>query len=127
MEKEHSRLKREHVTIEKMAELFCHRLHGSPKGLLCAECTTLTTYAFERLRRCPFQERKPTCANCLVHCYKADMREKVRQMMRYAGPRMLLSHPGLAVAHLADGLRKPPVLKSKPSARPVRKKNLPNK
>lgn len=113
MEKEHPRLVRERVTIQKMAELFCHNLHGTPKGQLCAECGSLTAYAFERLRRCPFQERKPTCANCLVHCYKADMREKVRGMMRYSGPRMLLHHPGLAVAHLADGLRKPPQLKSR--------------
>jgi hypothetical protein len=28
-------------------------------------------------------------------------------VMRYAGPRMLLSHPFLALLHLIDGLRKP--------------------
>ena len=27
--------------------------------------------------------------------------------MVYAGPRILLSHPLLAIAHLLDGLRKP--------------------
>ena len=113
MEKEHPRLTRERVTIEKMAQLFCHNLHGSPKGMLCPDCAALTAYAFERLRRCPFQENKPTCAKCLVHCYKADMREKVRGMMRYAGPRMLLNHPVLAVAHLLDGARKPPDPKAK--------------
>jgi hypothetical protein len=31
-------------------------------------------------------------------------------MMRFAGPRMLLRHPFLALAHLVDGLRKAPEL-----------------
>jgi hypothetical protein len=35
------------------------------------------------------------------------MREKIRDVMRYAGPRMLLTHPVMAIAHLLDGLRKP--------------------
>jgi len=42
-----------------------------------------------------------------VHCYAPEMREKIKEVMRYAGPRMLLSHPILAIAHLIDGLRKP--------------------
>ncbi len=32
------------------------------------------------------------------------MRERVRAVMRYAGPRMLLCHPILALLHLRDGL-----------------------
>jgi hypothetical protein len=36
------------------------------------------------------------------------MRERVRAVMRYAGPRMLLRHPILAVLHLLDGMRPPP-------------------
>jgi hypothetical protein len=43
-----------------------------------------------------------------VHCYKPDMREKVRAVMRYAGPRMLRRHPVLSVLHLIDSLRKTP-------------------
>ena len=62
-----------------------------------------------RLDKCPFLEGKTTCANCPVHCYKSDMREKVREVMRYSGPRMTLRHPILAVFHLIDGLRKEPV------------------
>jgi hypothetical protein len=34
------------------------------------------------------------------------MRERVREVMRYSGPRMLTRHPVLAVAHLVDGRRK---------------------
>lgn len=113
MENLHPRLAREYKTIEKMAYLFCRQKHGSHKGVLCAECQELKEYAFERLRRCPFQERKSTCAKCTVHCYKPEMRERVRVMMRYAGPKMLLRHPVLAVMHLVDGQRKPPVVNPK--------------
>ena len=42
---------------------------------------------------------------CPVHCYEAAMRERVRQVMRYAGPRMLLRHPILALLHLRDERR----------------------
>lgn len=113
LETMHPRLAREHDTIVKMGYLYCHETHGSPKGVLCDECRELLDYAYERLQKCPFQERKSTCAKCTVHCYKPVMRERVRVMMRYAGPRMLLHHPVLAVQHLVDGLRKPPVLEKK--------------
>ena len=113
MEKIHPRIAREQDTIRKMASLYCHDKHGAPEGSLCPDCQSLVDYALERLRRCPFQEQKSTCAKCTVHCYKPAMREKVRGVMRYAGPRMLRKHPLMAIMHLADGLRKPPELKKK--------------
>jgi hypothetical protein len=67
----------------------------------------------ERLRRCPFQEGKTTCAKCPIHCYKPTMRERVRVVMRYAGPRMMLRHPSLAMWHLFDGRRKEPLKPAK--------------
>jgi hypothetical protein len=33
------------------------------------------------------------------------MSDKIRTVMRYAGPRMLLRHPILAIGHLLDGRR----------------------
>jgi hypothetical protein len=32
------------------------------------------------------------------------MREQVRRVMRFAGPRMLFRHPYLAFMHLIDGI-----------------------
>ena len=87
-----------------MVRLYCRAQHES-NGALCAECAGLLDYAHARLEKCPFQEDKTTCARCPVHCYKADMRDKVRAVMRYAGPRMLHRHPILAILHLLDGLR----------------------
>jgi hypothetical protein len=104
------RLRREARTIEAMMAIYCEQVHHSQKGELCESCTELQTYASSRLMRCPYQGDKPTCANCPIHCYQPDKREQVRVMMRYAGPRMLLRHPWLAVLHLLDGRKKAPPL-----------------
>ncbi len=101
------RLKRELRTFYFMLRIYCRHEHGVSAGL-CTECETLLNYAANRLEKCPFQANKPTCAHCKVHCYNKEMRARTRTMMRYAGPRMLLRHPFLAVAHLVDGLRKAP-------------------
>ena len=90
-----------------MIDLYCAK-HHAPEGVRCAECQELLQYALERLNRCPFQERKTTCAKCPVHCYRPELRDRIRAVMRYAGPRMLLRHPILAVLHLWDTLRKEP-------------------
>jgi hypothetical protein len=107
----HPRLARELQTIRAMVRIYCHDLHGEDLGL-CDECTALMDYATRRLDRCIFGDDKPTCVNCTVHCYNAEMRERVRVVMRYAGPRMMLRHPILAVAHILDGKRPAPTLKN---------------
>jgi hypothetical protein len=107
--KRHPRLARELATIRAMVHLYCAHQHGARTGL-CAGCDDLMRYSTRRLDRCVFGDDKPTCANCKVHCYHADMRERVRVVMRYAGPRMMWRHPVLAVAHLVDGRREAPEL-----------------
>jgi hypothetical protein len=116
MSLDHPRMARELHTVEAMIELYCRDHHsseqsqiGTPKGALCADCQELVAYARARLERCPFQEDKTTCVKCPVHCYKPSMRERVRVVMRYAGPRMLYKHPVLAVRHLLDGRRQKPL------------------
>lgn len=108
MNDEKARLNRERLTMEAMVELFCQARHGTDKTL-CPECAALMDYARTRLARCRFQEEKPTCVKCPVHCYRTDRREQIREVMRVAGPRMLWRHPLLALAHWRDGLlnRKP--------------------
>ncbi len=105
--KRETRLAREARTIEAMVHLHCHDHHDGRQGL-CPACRELVAYAHRRLERCPFGESKPTCARCPVHCYRPDMREQVRAVMRYAGPRMLWRHPLLALQHLLDGRRRVP-------------------
>lgn len=102
---------REFRTIVAMLRMYCRAHHAPPQGTaLCPECTELHDYARRRLERCVFGEAKPTCANCTVHCYKAVMRERVRQVMVWAGPRMLWHHPVLAIRHIIDGRRPAPML-----------------
>jgi hypothetical protein len=101
------RIAREKKTVQKMIGLTCWSNHWS-KDSLCAECQDLLNYAVFRIDHCPYGEDKPTCLNCPIHCYRPDMQEKIRQLMRYSGPRMLFRHPLLTVCHLIDGLRKAP-------------------
>jgi len=98
-----TRRARELETLMAMILLYC-RHHHEGKAL-CLECAALARYAGRRLERCLFGDAKPTCSNCVVHCYRADMRGRVREMMRWAGPRMLLRHPVLAIRHMIDGWR----------------------
>jgi hypothetical protein len=101
------RLRREWRTIEAMLALYCRQVHQGSWGALCSDCAELSAYARERLARCPFGADKPTCANCRVHCYRPAMRERVRAMMRHAGPRLLLRHPVLTLLHLWIDDRRP--------------------
>ena len=101
------RLSREGKTVAVMIELYCKKNH---QGIsFCNECRELLEYALQRLDKCPFQEGKTTCAKCPVHCYKPDMREKVRKVMQFAGPRMFHRHPVLTLYHFLDGRRKEPL------------------
>ncbi len=101
---------REFKTIVVMVRTYCRARHGSKEARLCDACVEPHDYARRRLERRAFGEAKPTCANCVVHCYKAVMRERVRQVMRWAGQRMIWLHPVLAVWHILDGRRPTPML-----------------
>jgi len=96
---------RERKTLDAMIRIYCAGHHGG-KGGLCADCSALRTYAQRKLDRCPFQAGKPTCARCRVHCYRHEMRERVREVMRYAGPRMAVRHPWLSLMHFLDRFRR---------------------
>jgi len=88
-----------------MIGMYCQGTHHSLDGL-CPECEQLHLYAMGRIDKCPYQSDKPTCAKCPIHCYKPAMREQIRQVMRYAGPRMLFAHPSLAMWHYLDEITK---------------------
>jgi hypothetical protein len=103
------RLAREEKTVAAMIGLYCRDHHAARRTAeeLCPECAELLDYARVRLEKCRYGADKPTCANCETHCYRPAMRERVRQVMRYSGPRMLKRHPALAIAHLMDGHKTP--------------------
>ena len=83
-------LKEESQMIEAMIRGYCQKHH--PKNGLCQDCEALLHYAKKRLACCPFQENKPTCAKCTIHCYRQEERQAIRSVMREMGPKMLFSH-----------------------------------
>ncbi|MCX6153015.1 MAG: nitrous oxide-stimulated promoter family protein [Candidatus Kapabacteria bacterium] len=96
-----SRIGRERKTILKMIDLYC-RINHNTKNNLCKSCSELAEYANNRLEKCPFGQEKPTCINCTVHCYRKSERERIREIMRFSGPRMIKYHPYLALMHIVD-------------------------
>ena len=99
------RLTREFLTLQKMVEIYCANHHVEQDVVRCGECQDFLAYAERRLEKCPYEQAKPTCARCPIHCYKRAQREKARVIMRYAGPRMTFRHPWLALMHLVDKRR----------------------
>jgi hypothetical protein len=104
------RLAREARTVDVMVALYCRQTHAGAVRTagVCDNCAQLLEYSRRRLDGCRFGPRKPTCARCTVHCFKPAMRDEIREVMRYSGPRMLARHPLLAFAHLLDRRRTPP-------------------
>ena len=104
---EKKRLKEQQV-VEEMIRLYCRKNHKEiyrQTGDMCPECRALTDYAQLRSAKCPFMETKTFCAKCKVHCYKPEMREKIREVMRFSGPRMLFYHPGMAIWHVVCSVK----------------------
>lgn len=97
------RAAREIKTVRAMIEIFCAERHG--RKTLCLDCAGLLRYAEKRLALCRWGVNKPACSECTIHCYKPEMRGKIREVMRYSGPRMTLRHPVLAALHFADKKR----------------------
>ena len=93
------RIDREKKTIKLMIDIYCCKKHGNNKGELCEECAELLEYAHKRLSLCKFGENKSTCSRCPIHCYKKDMKEKVKEVMKFSGPRLIIYNPVELVRH----------------------------
>ena len=102
---------REKETVSRMIALYCRKNHGGKT--LCPDCAALDAYARSRSDRCPFMETKTFCSNCRTHCYRPDMREKIRKVMRFSGPRMIFHHPVMAIRHVIDSRKEKKRLKTR--------------
>ena len=99
-----SRIEKEKRTVGLMIRIYCRHSEGNSR--LCPACRELLEYAMARLDSCRFGEAKSSCRKCPVHCYRPGMRERIRAVMRYSGPRMLIYAPLEYVRHALEGLRK---------------------
>lgn len=98
------RIEREKRVVKRMIGLYCRAHHGGTETL-CPACSALCDFAGRRLDGCRFGGEKPPCELCRVHCYAPAYRERIREVMRYAGPRMLFYAPYDALWHLLRGLK----------------------
>ncbi len=95
----------EKYVVSEMIRIYCKGNHKTQESL-CPSCLELLQYCEARINRCPFMETKTFCSACKIHCYKPQMREEIKKVMRYAGPKMLTVHPILALKHMFITFRK---------------------
>ena len=95
-----NRIEREKQTVSLMIRLYCRLKENNQQ--LCSSCAELEMYAHKRLSLCKYGNKKTACKKCPTHCYKKDMREKIREVMKFAGPRMIYHAPIAALRHLLN-------------------------
>ena len=104
--------------VSQMIALYCRGHHrgevveaaprvrvGRRDVALCPACAELREYALGRIARCPHMGTKTYCSACPTHCYRPGMRVRIRDVMRWSGPRMPLYKPGSALRHALVTLR----------------------
>jgi hypothetical protein len=96
------KIEKEKKTVERMIGYYCSGRHGTLAGSLCESCSELLDYSHRRLSHCMYGEEKPTCRKCETHCYQPTMREEIRRVMRYSGPRLALRAPADWTRHWVD-------------------------
>jgi len=69
--------------IDRFTQVFCRKNHGTAEEL-CDACQELRDYAVSRLMKCPY-DPKPPCKQCPNHCFEADMRLRIKEVMRFSG------------------------------------------
>ena len=100
-ESERKRLLKDEDTLRAMGRIYCEAHHQGEKDIdgLCPECAACIAYSIQRTRKCP-KLHKGNCDQCEIRCYAPEMRQQIRTIMAYAGPRMIYRHPVMAVRHL---------------------------
>lgn len=105
---EKKRFRRDTKTLYAMAQIYCSAHHKDDDRArdeqgLCPDCAQAIAYSIERTRACP-REHQGNCEDCPIHCYKPEQRQAIREIMAYAGPRMLTRHPVLTYFYLKKKL-----------------------
>lgn len=93
---------KEKQIVKVMIELYCKANCDAKNNqyALCNDCLNLLYYANKKIDKCPFMKNKTFCSKCKIHCYDKVNREKIKNVMKYSGPRMLFYNPVLVIKHL---------------------------
>jgi hypothetical protein len=98
-------VEREKLTIRNMIGIYCRGNRHCASGI-CQECEKLLRYAYARINACPYDGSiKPVCGLCRTNCFSPEMHRLFSAVMRYSGPRMMVRHPVLTLAHFCDAIR----------------------
>lgn len=99
MSKKH--IEQEKKTIKKMITIYCNNKHNT-KEILCKSCLELIEYTERKTENCVYKYNKPACSLCPVHCYSKVYKKKIREVMRFSGPRIIFYSPKSAILHLIN-------------------------
>lgn len=94
-------------TLEAIGFIYCDAHHDGPKddASLCPSCREAVETTLERTQRCP-NNHDGNCQDCDIKCQRGAAQERIKEIMRYSAPRMLLRHPFMTFAYLRKKLRK---------------------
>ena len=84
--------------VKWMIEYYCSCNHNTAG--ICDECSDLLNYAVKRNDNCLHGNNKPVCSVCEIHCYSATYRDRIREVMKFSGPRILYRKPLWGVMYL---------------------------
>ena len=94
-------LEKDRATLEAMGRIFCKAHHAERKDAsgLCASCRQTVDATLARTESCPYAH-VGNCEDCDIHCQHGEARDCIREIMRYAAPRMTFRHPLMAFDYL---------------------------
>mgnify|MGYP001324586415 CR=1 FL=1 len=83
------RIAKDEKVIKAFIKIYCQQKHQkngalTNSGGLCPSCQDMLAYALKRNDVCPL-DPKPRCKKCVVHCYKPEMRERIKKVMKFSG------------------------------------------
>ncbi len=96
-----NRTVKDRKVLEAMGCVFCKAHHSGEKDAcgLCPSCRATVEATLARTAVCPF-DHEGNCQDCAIHCQRGEAQERIREIMRYAAPRMALRHPLMAAEYL---------------------------
>ena len=99
-------IKKDAEVLAEFVNIYCTDRHGGAvKGpvraggsvgaylagsevALCEDCRSLLLHAVSKRAICPY-DPKPACKKCETHCYGPGYRDRIREVMRYSGMRLI--------------------------------------
>ncbi len=94
-------------TLVKFIEVYCDGQHADDsreavelkthdlkeltgkQPRLCPDCQKLLAHALVKRTVCPM-DPKPQCKHCPKHCYHPNYRQKIKEVMKYSGKKLLM-------------------------------------